>query len=118
MTHSLQYLSLPALLPSSIVSLEKVGVLCRHFIDGQLAILDTKVERYLLCVQCSHYIVVSIVETRTILLNVNQVDSGGAFLPLQAEIFPDVKHGGRSFRNQVLFLSSYFLSSCNLMCGR
>ena len=29
------------------------------------------------------------------------VDSGGAFLPLQAEIFPDVKHGGRSFRNQV-----------------
>ena len=31
----------------------------------------------------------------------NQVDSGGAFLPLQAEIFPDVKHGGRSFRNQV-----------------
>ena len=30
------------------------------------------------------------------------VDSGGAFLPLQAEIFPDVKHGGRSFRNQVI----------------
>ena len=29
------------------------------------------------------------------------VDSGGAFLPLQSEIFPDVKHGGRSFRNQV-----------------
>ena len=31
------------------------------------------------------------------------VDSGGAFLPLQAEIFPDVKHGGRSFRNQVSY---------------
>ena len=29
------------------------------------------------------------------------VDSGGAFLPLQSEIFPDKKHGGRSFRNQV-----------------
>ena len=29
------------------------------------------------------------------------VDSGGAFLPLQSEIFPDIKHGGRSFRNQV-----------------
>ncbi len=30
------------------------------------------------------------------------VDSGGAFLPLQAEIFPDVKHGGRTFRNQAV----------------
>lgn len=30
------------------------------------------------------------------------VDSGGAFLPLQSEIFPDVKHGGRSFRNQAV----------------
>lgn len=29
-------------------------------------------------------------------------DSGGAFLPLQADIFPDVKHGGRSFRNQAV----------------
>lgn len=29
------------------------------------------------------------------------VDSGGAFLPLQSDIFPDVKHGGRTFRNQV-----------------
>ena len=28
------------------------------------------------------------------------VDSGGAFLPLQSEIFPDEKHGGRTFRNQ------------------
>ncbi len=28
-------------------------------------------------------------------------DSGGAFLPLQSEIFPDKKHGGRQFRNQV-----------------
>ena len=30
------------------------------------------------------------------------VDSGGAFLPLQSEIFPDAKHGGRSFANQAL----------------
>jgi len=30
------------------------------------------------------------------------VDSGGAFLPLQSEIFPDIKHGGRSFRNQAV----------------
>ena len=28
------------------------------------------------------------------------VDSGGAFLPLQAEIFPDREHGGRIFYNQ------------------
>ena len=33
------------------------------------------------------------------------VDSGGAFLPLQSDIFPDVKHGGRSFRNQVCIYS-------------
>ena len=30
------------------------------------------------------------------------VDSGGAFLPLQSEIFPDAKHGGRSFANQAI----------------
>ena len=30
------------------------------------------------------------------------VDSGGAFLPLQSEIFPDAKHGGRSFANQAV----------------
>ena len=30
------------------------------------------------------------------------VDSGGAFLPLQSDIFPDKMHGGRSFRNQVI----------------
>lgn len=31
---------------------------------------------------------------------VNLVDSGGAFLPLQSEIFPDAAHGGRVFYNQ------------------
>lgn len=30
------------------------------------------------------------------------VDTGGAFLPLQSQIFPDVKHGGRTFRNQAV----------------
>jgi 3-methylcrotonyl-CoA carboxylase beta subunit len=30
------------------------------------------------------------------------VDSGGAFLPLQAEIFPDRDHGGRVFYNQAV----------------
>ena len=29
------------------------------------------------------------------------VDSGGAFLPLQSEIFPDRDHGGRNFYNIV-----------------
>src|SRR5688500_3216776 len=30
------------------------------------------------------------------------VDSGGAFLPLQAEVFPDKQHFGRIFRNQAV----------------
>ncbi len=30
------------------------------------------------------------------------VDSGGAFLPMQAEIFPDVDDGGRIFHNQAI----------------
>jgi 3-methylcrotonyl-CoA carboxylase beta subunit len=30
------------------------------------------------------------------------VDSGGAFLPLQAEVFPDTYHFGRIFRNQAV----------------
>ena len=34
------------------------------------------------------------------------VDSGGAFLPLQSEIFPDAKHGGRSFANQAIMSAS------------
>lgn len=32
-------------------------------------------------------------------------DSGGAFLPLQADIFPDKEHGGRVFRNQAVMSS-------------
>jgi 3-methylcrotonyl-CoA carboxylase beta subunit len=34
------------------------------------------------------------------LLTVHMVDSGGAFLPLQSEIFPDKEHGGRVFYEQ------------------
>ena len=33
------------------------------------------------------------------------VDSGGAFLPLQAEVFPDVDHFGRIFFNQAMLSS-------------
>ena len=30
------------------------------------------------------------------------VDSGGAFLPMQDEVFPDIGHFGRIFRNQAM----------------
>ena len=33
---------------------------------------------------------------------INLIDSGGAFLPLQSEIFPDVDDGGRIFYNQAI----------------
>ena len=33
------------------------------------------------------------------------VDSGGAFLPLQAEIFPDKEHGGKTFGNEAILNS-------------
>jgi 3-methylcrotonyl-CoA carboxylase beta subunit len=34
--------------------------------------------------------------------SINLVDSGGAYLPMQSEIFPDVDDGGRVFYNQAL----------------
>jgi acetyl-CoA carboxylase carboxyltransferase component len=34
--------------------------------------------------------------------SINLIDSAGAFLPLQSEIFPDLWHGGRSFYNQAM----------------
>ena len=34
------------------------------------------------------------------------VDSGGAFLPLQAEVFPDKEHFGRIFHNQAILSSA------------
>lgn len=36
---------------------------------------------------------------------VNLVDSGGAYLPLQAEIFPDRRQGGRAFYNEAVLNS-------------
>ena len=44
------------------------------------------------------------------------VDSGGAFLPLQSEIFPDEKHGGRTFRNQAV-MSGEGIHQVSLVSG-
>ena len=44
------------------------------------------------------------------------VDSGGAFLPLQSEIFPDAKHGGRSFANQAV-MSSLGIPQVSIVAG-
>ena len=39
------------------------------------------------------------------------VDSGGAFLPLQAEVFPDREHFGRIFYNQAVMSARRFRRS-------
>ncbi|XP_042318741.1 methylcrotonoyl-CoA carboxylase beta chain, mitochondrial-like isoform X2 [Sceloporus undulatus] len=44
------------------------------------------------------------------------VDSGGAFLPLQAEIFPDQFHGGRAFYNEAV-MSSLRIPQIAVVCG-
>ena len=44
------------------------------------------------------------------------VDSGGAFLPLQAELFPDKDHFGRIFHNQAL-MSAQGLSQIAVVLG-
>ncbi|KAM9004963.1 methylcrotonoyl-CoA carboxylase beta chain, mitochondrial-like isoform X1 [Sarcophilus harrisii] len=44
------------------------------------------------------------------------MDSGGAFLPLQAEIFPDHCHGGRIFYN-VALMSSMKIPQVAVVCG-
>ena len=44
------------------------------------------------------------------------VDSGGAFLPLQSEIFPDAKHGGRSFANQAI-MSALGIPQVSIVAG-
>ncbi|XP_072505920.1 methylcrotonoyl-CoA carboxylase beta chain, mitochondrial-like isoform X2 [Notamacropus eugenii] len=44
------------------------------------------------------------------------VDSGGAFLPLQSEIFPDHCHGGRIFYN-IAFMSSLKIPQVAVVCG-
>lgn len=44
------------------------------------------------------------------------VDSGGAFLPLQAEVFPDIGHFGRIFYNQAN-LSSRGIAQISIVMG-
>ncbi|KAL3869882.1 hypothetical protein ACJMK2_042509 [Sinanodonta woodiana] len=44
------------------------------------------------------------------------VDSGGAFLPLQAEIFPDKNQGGRSFYNEAI-MSAKGIPQVAIVCG-
>ncbi|XP_070563024.1 methylcrotonoyl-CoA carboxylase beta chain, mitochondrial-like [Ptychodera flava] len=44
------------------------------------------------------------------------VDSGGAFLPLQADIFPGEDHGGRTFYNEAV-MSSMKIPQVAIVCG-
>ncbi|XP_023659484.2 biotin-dependent 3-methylcrotonyl-coenzyme A carboxylase beta1 subunit isoform X2 [Paramormyrops kingsleyae] len=44
------------------------------------------------------------------------VDSGGAFLPLQSDIFPDKNHGGRTFYNEAL-MSAMKVPQVAVVCG-
>ncbi|KAA8589419.1 hypothetical protein FQN60_012784 [Etheostoma spectabile] len=44
------------------------------------------------------------------------VDSGGAFLPLQSEIFPDKNHGGRTFYNEAI-MSAMKIAQLSVVCG-
>ncbi|XP_017294898.1 methylcrotonoyl-coenzyme A carboxylase 2 [Kryptolebias marmoratus] len=44
------------------------------------------------------------------------VDSGGAFLPLQSEIFPDKNHGGRMFYNEAI-MSAMKIPQVAVVCG-
>jgi acetyl-CoA carboxylase carboxyltransferase component len=46
---------------------------------------------------------------------VNLVDSGGAFLPLQSEIFPDVDDGGRIFYHQAIISKMGIPQICGVM---
>jgi len=48
--------------------------------------------------------------------SVNLVDSGGAFLPLQSEIFPDKNDGGRNFYN-IANISSAGIPMISVVCG-
>ncbi|XP_053929215.1 methylcrotonoyl-CoA carboxylase beta chain, mitochondrial isoform X2 [Cuculus canorus] len=50
------------------------------------------------------------------LLTVYLVDSGGAFLPLQSELFPDKSHGGRAFYNQAI-MSAMRIPQLAVVCG-
>uniref|UniRef100_H3A0J0 methylcrotonoyl-CoA carboxylase n=1 Tax=Latimeria chalumnae TaxID=7897 RepID=H3A0J0_LATCH len=44
------------------------------------------------------------------------VDSGGAFLPLQAELFPDKHHGGRTFYYEAI-MSAMKIPQVAVVCG-
>ncbi|XP_049910655.1 methylcrotonoyl-CoA carboxylase beta chain, mitochondrial-like isoform X1 [Epinephelus moara] len=44
------------------------------------------------------------------------VDSGGAFLPLQSDIFPDRNHGGRTFYNEAI-MSAMKIPQVSVVCG-
>ncbi|XP_071490313.1 biotin-dependent 3-methylcrotonyl-coenzyme A carboxylase beta1 subunit-like [Diadema antillarum] len=44
------------------------------------------------------------------------IDSGGAFLPMQSEIFPDKNHGGRVFYKEAI-LSALGVSQTAIVCG-
>ena len=46
---------------------------------------------------------------------VNLVDSGGAFLPLQSEVFPDADDGGRIFYNQAIISKMGIPQVCGVM---
>ncbi|XP_061859576.1 methylcrotonoyl-CoA carboxylase beta chain, mitochondrial-like isoform X2 [Colius striatus] len=50
------------------------------------------------------------------LLSVYLVDSGGAFLPLQSELFPDKSHGGRVFYNEAI-MSAMRIPQVAVVCG-
>ncbi|XP_075280376.1 methylcrotonoyl-CoA carboxylase beta chain, mitochondrial isoform X2 [Opisthocomus hoazin] len=50
------------------------------------------------------------------LLSVYLVDSGGAFLPLQSELFPDKSHGGRIFYNEAI-MSAMRIPQVAVVCG-
>ncbi|XP_068445815.1 methylcrotonoyl-coenzyme A carboxylase 2 [Clinocottus analis] len=44
------------------------------------------------------------------------VDSGGGFLPLQSEVFPDKNHGGRTFYNEAI-MSAMKIPQVSVVCG-
>nr|XP_057929799.1 methylcrotonoyl-coenzyme A carboxylase 2 [Doryrhamphus excisus] len=44
------------------------------------------------------------------------IDSGGAFLPLQSEIFPDKNQGGRTFYNEAI-MSAMKIPQVSVVCG-
>ncbi|NXJ10874.1 MCCB carboxylase, partial [Odontophorus gujanensis] len=50
------------------------------------------------------------------LVSVYLVDSGGAFLPLQSELFPDKLHGGRIFYNEAI-MSAMKIPQVAVVCG-